>query len=66
LPDTTILVGRWAPPELADDDRALLLDAGANHIAVTLIETRDQLRTLAVHERQRGGSPTPPEAALAS
>jgi hypothetical protein len=43
LPDVTILVGRWAAAELA----------GANHVATTLLETRDQLRLLAAHERQR-------------
>src|SRR5689334_896613 len=62
LPDVRILLGRWAPPELADEDRSALVDAGATHVATTLIETRDQLRTLAVHERQRSGSvaPDPP------
>ena len=52
LPDVRILIGRWAPPELADEDRSTLVDAGAAHVATTLIETRDHLRTLAVHERQ--------------
>jgi hypothetical protein len=59
LPEVRILVGRWAPPELADEDRATLVDAGAAHVATTLIETRDQLRTLAVHERQRSVSVSP-------
>jgi len=59
LPDLRILVGRWAPPELADEDRSTLVDAGATHVAATLIETRNQLRTLAVHERQRSGSGSP-------
>jgi predicted PurR-regulated permease PerM len=53
LPELTILVGRWAPAELADEDRASLIEAGATHVATTLVETRDQLRTLAAHERQR-------------
>jgi len=43
-----------APPGLlrhgADEDRSTLVDAGAIHVAATLIETRNQLRTLAVHE----------------
>src|SRR5689334_3671083 len=62
LPDVRILIGRWAPPELADEDRSTLVDTGATHVATTLIETRDQLRTLAVYERQRSGSvaPDPP------
>jgi predicted PurR-regulated permease PerM len=67
LPDVTILVGRWAPPELADEDRSTLVDAGATHIATTLIETRDQLRTLAVHERQRSAvSPDSPASLQSS
>ena len=53
LPDVTILVGRWAAAELAGDDRTTLMEAGANHVATTLLETRDQLRLLAAHERQR-------------
>jgi len=61
LPDVRILVGRWAPADLADDDRASLVDAGAHHVATTLLETRDQLRSLAGHERQRLESATPHE-----
>jgi hypothetical protein len=56
LPEVRILVGRWAPPEMADEDRSTLVDAGAAHVATTLIETRNELRTLAVHERQRSRS----------
>jgi predicted PurR-regulated permease PerM len=56
LPDVTVLVGRWAPADFADEDRSVLIEAGAAHVATTLVETRDQLRTLAVHERQRGQS----------
>jgi hypothetical protein len=56
LPDVRILVGRWAPPDLADEDRSMLIEAGANHVAATLIETRDHLRTLAVLERARSGA----------
>jgi predicted PurR-regulated permease PerM len=59
LPEVTILVGRWAPPALADEDRTMLVDAGASHVAATLIETRDQLRNLAPHERQRFASAAP-------
>jgi hypothetical protein len=53
LPDVTILVGRWAPPILTDEDRRQLIDAGATHVATTLLETRDQLCRLAAHERHR-------------
>jgi len=59
LPGVRILIGRWAPPELTDEDRSTLVDAGATHVATTLIETRDKLRTLAVHERQRLGWVSP-------
>jgi hypothetical protein len=45
-PDLPILVGRWAPPELADDDGDLLAAAGATHVAATLLGTRDQLASL--------------------
>jgi len=65
LPGVNILVGRWAPAELADEDRTSLLEAGAQHVATTLIETRDQLRGLAAHERQRMESSTPREATVA-
>jgi len=43
LPDLAIVVGRWAPPELADDGFQPLVEAGATHVARTLVETRDQL-----------------------
>lgn len=47
LPDVKIVVGRWAPPALADDDPRLLMEAGAAHVASTLLDTRNQLRQLA-------------------
>ena len=47
LPDVPILVGRWAPPILADESHAGLREAGATHVASTLLETREQLRELA-------------------
>ncbi len=56
LPDVKVLVGRWAPEGLADDEPKQILDAGANHVATTLVETRDQLRALATLERQRAAS----------
>ena len=43
LPDLSIVVGRWAPVELADEGFQPLLEAGATHAARTLVETRDQL-----------------------
>lgn len=42
-PRVPILVGRWAPPELADDDRQSLLDAGALAVSATLAECGEQM-----------------------
>jgi predicted PurR-regulated permease PerM len=47
LPDLTIVVGRWAPPALVDEQPELLSDAGANHVETTLLATRDRLCELA-------------------
>jgi len=65
VPDVKILVGRWAPAELADEDRSSLTDDGANHVATTLLETRDHLRAFATHERQNSESETSPAANVA-
>ncbi len=46
LPELTIVVGRWAPPELADDSAQPLKDAGATFVASTLIETTAYLQGL--------------------
>jgi predicted PurR-regulated permease PerM len=46
LPDLRILVGRWAPPALADESTQVLRDTGANLVASTLIETRTYLTEL--------------------
>ena len=43
LPNVRIAVGRWAPPGLADDSSQALLDAGANHVATLLVESRNYL-----------------------
>jgi hypothetical protein len=43
LPEVRILVGRWAPPALADESTQLLRESGANHVGSTLAETRDYL-----------------------
>jgi predicted PurR-regulated permease PerM len=43
VPDVQILVGRWAPPALADESTQVLREAGANHVASTLVDTRDYL-----------------------
>jgi hypothetical protein len=41
LPELRIAVGRWGPPALADESSQPLLDAGANHVASLLIESRN-------------------------
>ena len=38
-PDVRILVGRWAPPALADESTQVLRETGANLVASTLQET---------------------------
>lgn len=43
LPELTIVVGRWAAPSFADADTAMLMEAGADAVGSTLVETRDQL-----------------------
>lgn len=50
-PSLRIIVGRWAPPALADESLQPLLDAGASSGSTTLLETRQQLVALA-----RGGA----------
>ena len=42
-PDLKILVGRWAPPSLADENVEALREAGANYVGSTLLETRAEL-----------------------
>jgi predicted PurR-regulated permease PerM len=62
LPDAVIVVGRWAPAELVDEDRQSLIEAGATQVAATLVETRDQLCRLATETRQHG-APSATDAA---
>jgi hypothetical protein len=45
-PDMRILVGRWGPPALADENTQVLRDTGANLVASTLLETRTYLAGL--------------------
>jgi predicted PurR-regulated permease PerM len=49
FPELTIVVGRWAPDTLADDNPRLLSDAGATHVTTRLLEARDILRQVAAH-----------------
>jgi len=46
VPELTILVGRWAPPPFEDESNVVLQEAGADHVATTLIKTREQLLAL--------------------
>jgi hypothetical protein len=45
-PDLPILVGRWASPELADENSDALLSVGVTRVASTLRESRDHLLSL--------------------
>ena len=63
VPDVRIVVGRWAPATLADDDARLLLEAGATHVASTMLETGNQLRQLGQLDPQ-AVSPTPAKPTL--
>lgn len=46
FPELRILVGRWAPTALADEGTQMLRDAGANHVASTLAQTREYVGNL--------------------
>jgi hypothetical protein len=46
LPELRILVGRWGPPALADETTQVLREAGATHVASTLMETRTHIGEL--------------------
>ena len=61
LPELRIAVGRWGPPALADESSQTLLDAGANHVASLLIESREYLGGLVEVPRLPG--PDTPGAA---
>ncbi|HVD91894.1 MAG TPA: AI-2E family transporter [Vicinamibacterales bacterium] len=43
LPDVRLVVARWSHPTLADDTLQPLTDAGASHVASTLLDTRKYL-----------------------
>jgi predicted PurR-regulated permease PerM len=43
LPELRLAVGRWGPPALADEGSQTLADAGANHVASALVESRAYL-----------------------
>jgi hypothetical protein len=47
FPDLPIIVGRWAPAALADETSQPLVDAGATHVSVSLLDTRRRIAALA-------------------
>jgi predicted PurR-regulated permease PerM len=57
LPELSIVVGRWAPGAMADEDKTALRDTGANQVASNLIQTRDQIVELAAHLRLLSAEP---------
>jgi predicted PurR-regulated permease PerM len=62
LPGLRIAVGRWGPAALADDSSQPLLDAGADHVATLLVDSRRYLDGLL--EMPRVSVPDTAEAAL--
>lgn len=56
-PDVVIIVGRWGQKGNLDDNREQLLEAGANHMTTSLIETHRYLDSLhSIHaQKQLGG-----------
>jgi hypothetical protein len=58
LPALTILVGRWAPPGIADADvdAASLVESGATQVSTTLLDTATYLRALATDYGARGAN----------
>ena len=63
LPELRILVGRWAPPALADESTQALRDAGATLVASTLAETRTYLGGLVEIPRIPAPEPEPLQVA---
>jgi hypothetical protein len=65
LPSLTILVGRWAPPEIADADAdgKSLCEAGATQVSTTLLDTATHLRALAADYGARGANANADHAA---
>jgi hypothetical protein len=54
FPDLRVVVGRWAPPALADESTEVLREAGATHVGTTLIDTKTYLATLVNSVRVQG------------
>ena len=64
FPEARILVGRWAPEALADENTHALRAAGANHVGLHLVDTRDELAELI--ELPRKPVPTTADATIES
>jgi hypothetical protein len=60
VPDARIVVGRWAPPSMADEQAEPILAAGAAYVSATLVETREQLHQL-IPMLSRVSGPAPRE-----
>ena len=45
-PRAKILVGRWAPPSLADQETKPIVESGATFVSSTLLEAREQLHQI--------------------
>ncbi|HEX9788333.1 MAG TPA: hypothetical protein VGB09_09920, partial [Candidatus Binatia bacterium] len=58
FPEVKILVGRWGFSDRLDNARESLAPAGADRIAGTLLEARDQLLQL-VHLQPAAAGPAP-------
>jgi hypothetical protein len=48
-PDLQVVVGRWAPPGLADESTQPLVDAGAAHVSATVLKSAEFVRQLSAH-----------------
>jgi predicted PurR-regulated permease PerM len=46
VPNVKIVVGRWAPPSLADGQTESILVAGAAYVSTSLLQSREQLHQL--------------------
>ena len=57
MPELRIIIGRWSPAAMADENSQALKDAGATLVATTLLETRAYLGGLV--EIVRVPAPTP-------
>jgi len=63
FPDLRIVVGRWAPPGLGDEDVSSLVQAGATHVDATLSASREHLREVLHLAALTAQHPAPPQAA---